>query len=145
MVPTHRVQNQFKHSVSPVVHPQQSSMTKTCRKSIEAMRYLLDLPPMETRYKVEQVKANLNVMQNPKNPIHYAVKEEKGCTLARIKSWMGQAEQSIQYVCGLTELKQERLGKTSNTEFKPYYETLLSKNLGSHCREWPAGKTYAET
>ena len=37
---------------------------------IEVMRYLLDLPSMETRHKVEQVKAYLNVMQNPKNPHH---------------------------------------------------------------------------
>ena len=49
---------------------------------IEAMRYLLDLPYMETRHKVEEVKA----MQNPKNPLHDAVKEEKGCRLARGKS-----------------------------------------------------------
>ena len=73
---------------------------------IEAMRYVLDLPSMETRRKVEQVKAYLNAMQNPKNPLHDAVKEGKGCTLARGKSWMGQAEQSIQHVCALTELKQ---------------------------------------
>ena len=30
--------------------------------SIEAMRYLLDLPSMETRHKVGQVKAYLNAM-----------------------------------------------------------------------------------
>ena len=53
---------------------------------IETMRYLLDLPSMETRHKVEQVKAYLNAMQNPKNPLHDAVKEEKGCRLARGKS-----------------------------------------------------------
>ena len=53
---------------------------------IEAMRYLLDLSPMETRHKVEQVKEYLNMMQNPKNPLHDAVKEEKGCRLARGKS-----------------------------------------------------------
>ena len=29
-------------------------------------------------------------------------------------------------------------------EFKPYYKTLLSENIGTHCREWPAGKTNAE-
>ena len=63
---------------------------------------------METRHKVEQVKAYLNAMQNPKNPLHHAVKEEKGCTLARGKSWMGQAEKSIQHVCGLAGLKQVR-------------------------------------
>ena len=75
---------------------------------IETMRYLLDLPSIKTRHKVEQVKAYLNAMQNPKNPLHDAVKEEKGCRLARGKSWVGQAEQSIQHVCSLTELKQVR-------------------------------------
>ena len=111
---------------------------------IETMRYLLDLPSMETRHKVEQVKAYLNAMQNPKNPLHDAVKEEKGCRLARGKSWMGQAEQSIQRVCSLTELKQVRDWEKHPLEFKPYYKTLLSENLGTHCREWPAGKTNAE-
>ena len=111
---------------------------------IETMRYLLDLPSMETRHKVEQVKAYLNAMQNPKNPLHDAVKEEKGCRLARGKSWMGQAEQSIQRVCSLTELKQVRDWEKHPVEFKPYYKTLLSENLGTHCREWPAGKTNAE-
>ena len=107
---------------------------------IETMRYLLDLPSMETRHKVEQVKAYLNAMQNPKNPLHDAVKEEKGCRLARGKSWMGQAEQSIQRVCSLTELKQVRDWEKHPAEFKPYYKTLLSENLGTHCRELPAGK-----
>ena len=37
---------------------------------IEAMRYLLDLPSMETRHKVEQGKAYFNAMQDPKNPLH---------------------------------------------------------------------------
>ena len=68
---------------------------------IEAMRYLLDLPPVETRRKVEQVKEYLNAMQNPKHPLHDAIKEEKGCRLARGKSWIGQAEQTIQHVRGL--------------------------------------------
>ena len=68
----------------------------------EVMRYLLDLPSMETRHKVDQVKTYLTTMQNPHNPLHDAVKEEKGCRLATDKSWMGQAEQSIQNVCGLT-------------------------------------------
>ena len=111
---------------------------------IETMRYLLDLPSMETRHKVEQVKAYLNAMQNPKNPLHDAVKGEQGCRLARGKSWMVQAEQSIQHVCSLTELKQVRDREKCPVEFKPYYKTLLSENLGTHCHEWPAGKTNAE-
>ena len=56
---------------------------------------------------------------------------------------MGQAEQSIQHVCSLTELKQVRDWEKRPVEFKPY-KTLLSENLGTHCREWPAVKTNAE-
>ena len=92
---------------------------------IETMRYLLDLPSMETRHKVNQVKAYLNAMQNPKNPLHDAVKEEKGCKLARGKSWMGQAEQSVQHVCSLTELKQVRDLEKRPDEFKLYYKTVV--------------------
>ena len=47
-------------------------------------------------------------------------------------------------VCGLAELKQVRDWKKRPGEFKPYYKTLLSENLGTHCREWPAGKANAE-
>ena len=97
---------------------------------IEAMRYPLDLP----RYEVEQVKAYLNAMQNPKHPLHGAVGEEKGCRLARGQSWMGQAEQSIQHVCSLIQLTQVRDWEKRHVEFKPYYKTLLSENLGAHCR-----------
>ena len=70
---------------------------------------------METRHKVEQVKAYLNVMQNAKNPLHDAVKEENGSKLAWGKSWVGQAEQSIQHACSVAELKQVTdWGKTSS-------------------------------
>ena len=97
---------------------------------IETMRYLLDLPSMETRHKVEQVKAYLNAMQNPMNPLHDAVKEENWCRLARGKSWMGQVEQSLQHVYCLAEFKQVRDWEKRPVEFKPYYKALLCENLG---------------
>ena len=99
---------------------------------------------MEARHKVEQVKAYLSVVQNAKNPLHGAVNEEKECRLARDKSWIGQAEQSIQHVCGLAELKQVRDREKRPVEFMPYYKTLLSENLGTRCREWPPRKVNAE-
>ena len=92
----------------------------------------------------KQVKAYLSAMQNPKNPLHDAVEEEKGCTQARGKSWIGKAEQSIQHVCSIPEFKQVRDWEKRPVEFKPYYKTLLSENLGTHCRDWPAGKANAE-
>ena len=76
--------------------------------SVDAMHHLLDLPLMETRCKMEQVKAYLNAMHNSKNPLHDAVKEEKGWRLASGKSWMGQVDRSIQHVCGFTELTKVR-------------------------------------
>ena len=57
---------------------------------------------------------------------------------------MGQADHSIQHVCSLAELNQVRDWEKRPVEFKAYYKTLLSENLGKHCREWPAGKVNAE-
>ena len=56
---------------------------------------------------------------------------------------MGQAEQSIQHECGLTEFKQDRDWGKRTVEFNSYYKTLLLENLGTHCREWPARKANA--
>ena len=70
--------------------------------SIEAMWYLLRLSPVETKYNVKQVEAHFYLMQNPKNRLHNAVKEGKGCRLARNKPLAGKAEKSIQHMCSLT-------------------------------------------
>ena len=126
----HRVQNEAMRVI----------LGTTKDTPIETMSYLLDLSSMEARQKVEQVKAYLNEMQNPLNSLHDAVKEEKGCRLARDKkSRMDQAEQSIQHVRGLAELQQIRHWENRPAEF-----TMLPDNLGMHCREWPARKAIAE-
>ena len=50
---------------------------------------------METTHKVEQVKAYLNAMQNPENPLHDAVKEEKGLDWQEAShGWAKQNNQS---------------------------------------------------
>ena len=43
----------------------------------ETMRFMLDLPPMQTRQKVEQVKAYFSAFENPHTPLHEAVKNTK--------------------------------------------------------------------
>ena len=105
------------------------------------MRFVLDLPPMLTRQKVEQVKAYFSAVKNPHNPLHEAVKDTKGCRLGGGKTWMGQAEDSTQHVCNLTELKQTKEWERYPNRFRRLCETLLSESLGKHCRVWPAGKT----
>ena len=118
-----------------------NKQAKTHDTPSEAVRYLLELPTMTTRHKEEQVRAYLNAMQNSKNPHHDAVKKVGGCGLARGKPWMGQVQQSIQHVCGLTEPKQVRDWKKKlPNEFKPYNETMPPGNQGTYWHELPAGK-----
>ena len=74
----------------------------------ETMRFMLDIPPLQTTQKVEQVKAYYSAVGNPHNPLHEAVKDTKRCRLGRGKSWMGQAEDSVLQVCQLTELQQTK-------------------------------------
>ena len=90
--------------------------------SIETTRYLLNLSPVETRQEVEQIKVCLGAIQTQTNKqaskqtnkqtskqsLQHAVQEETGCRLATGKSWMGQAEQSIQHVCIVIELRGRR-------------------------------------
>ena len=71
---------------------------------------MLDLPPMQTKQKVEQVKAFFNAVENPHN---HTMKDTKGCRLGCGKSWMGQAEDSVLQECHLTEIEQ-------NKEWKRY-------------------------
>ena len=56
------------------------------------------------------------------------------------KSMVSHDPEKDQHVCSLAELKQVRDWEKRPLEFKPYYKTLLAENLGTHCREWPAGK-----
>ena len=56
------------------------------------------------------------------------------CRIPRIHSTM--LSKKKRDVCSLAEFKQARDWKKRPAEFK----TLLSENLGTHCREWPAGK-----
>ena len=108
------------------------------------MRFVLDLPPMLTRQKVEQVKAYFSAVKNPHNPLHEAVKDTEGCRLGRGKSWIDQAEDLMLQVRLLTELKQTKEWERYPNRFRRLCETLLSESLGKHCREWPAGKTASE-
>ena len=57
---------------------------------------------------------------------------------------MGQAEQSIQYVCDLTELKQVRDWEKAQLSSDPNTGVCCQKTLDTHCREWPAGNANAE-
>jgi len=50
----------------------------TKNTTTETMRFMLDLQPMQTREKVEQVKTKFSAVENPRNPLHEVVKDTKG-------------------------------------------------------------------
>ena len=107
---------------------------------IETTRFMLELPPMQTRQKVEQVKTYFSAVGNPHNPLHQTVKDTKGCRLGWGKSWMDQAEDSVLQVCQLTELKQTKEWERYANRFWRLYETLLPENLGKHYRNGQQAK-----
>ena len=65
----------------------------------ETMRFMIDLPPVQTRHKVEQVEAYFSTVESHHSPLREAVKDTMGCRLVRGKSWNGPAEGSILQVC----------------------------------------------
>ena len=111
---------------------------------IEAMRFILDLPPMKTRQSVEQVKAYLKAAENRNNSLHDAVKEPKGDRLKRGKSWMGQAEDTISQVCQLSELRDTKEWENQPRQLQHFYQVVETDHLGQHCRDWASGRTDAE-
>ena len=42
----------------------------------ETVRFMLDLPPVQTRQKVEQVKVYFSAVENPHNPLHEAARHK---------------------------------------------------------------------
>ena len=109
----------------------------------ETTRFVLNLPPAQTRRKVEQAKAQFSTIENPRSSLHGAVRNTKGCRLGWCKSWMGQAEGPALQVWQLTELKQTQEWQRDPKWFH-LCDTLLPENLGEHCWEWPAGKMESE-
>ena len=99
----------------------------------ETMRLMLDLPPKLTRLKVEQVKAYSSAVENRHKPLHAAMKDTKGCRQGWGKSWMGPAEDSVQQVCQLTELKQTKKWERYPDRFRRLYDTFLPENLRKYC------------
>ena len=57
----------------------------------ETMKFMLNLPSLQTTKKVEKIKAYFSAVGNPHNPLHEAVKDTKGCRLGRGKSWNGSS------------------------------------------------------
>ena len=88
----------------------------------EAMRHILDLPCMEERHKIAQVKAYLRVCADPQNPLHDKVGRTVQSRLKRGTEWMTQAAATISQCCSVEDVK------------KGHEWVMVIHN--SHCGAW---------
>ena len=110
--------------------------------SAEAMRYLLDLPPMRDRHKLSQVKAYVKVAADTSNPLHDKIGRNVRCRLKRGSEWLTQAAKTIE-TC--TPVHNVRKGEAWIAVEDPteQYTTVIA-TLGRECREWAPGAAHAE-
>ncbi|XP_012940556.1 uncharacterized protein LOC106012357, partial [Aplysia californica] len=71
---------------------------------VVCMRYILDLASIRVRHKVAQAKLYLNVLGDPRHPLHDNLGSIKGNRIKRGSSWMAEAEDSLRKVCGIDEI-----------------------------------------
>ena len=121
MIPAHRLASRPDVFGQTLTGPSRSDPGRFCARG--------NASHTRNRQKVEQVKAYFSAVENSHNPLHEAVKDTKGCRLARGKSWMGHAQDSILQVCQRTELNKPRNGKGTQNRFRRLNETLLPENL----------------
>ena len=70
-------------------------MYKKKNKTRETLQYLLDLPPKDNKQTMGHVKSHLSALQNLKNPLYGAVKEEDRMLAGkRGTPWMGSSRAS---------------------------------------------------
>ena len=59
----------------------------------DVMRFMLDITPMQTRQKVEQVKSYFSAVNNLNNPLHEDVNDWDGAS----HGWVKQGSQYCKY------------------------------------------------
>ena len=82
----------FVNSLNFILQNLRSILGCTKDTSAEAMRYILDLPPMEDRHKLAQVKAYTRVAADVSNPLHPKIGRD---TKTRLKKSRRVAHPSI--------------------------------------------------
>ncbi|XP_012934560.1 uncharacterized protein LOC106011017 [Aplysia californica] len=65
---------------------------------VVCMRYILDLASIGVRHKVAQAKLYLNVLGDPRHPLHDNLSSIKGNRVKRGSSWMAGAEDSLRKI-----------------------------------------------
>ena len=110
--------------------------------STEAMRYVLDLPPMQDRHKISQVKAYLRVAADTSNPLHDKIGRNAKCRLKRGSEWLTQAAKTIDSCTSVQNVRRGEAWKAVEDPTEQF--TTVISTLGRECREWAPGAAHAE-
>ena len=110
--------------------------------SSEAMRYALDLPPMEDRHKLAQVKAYTRVAADTKNPLHEKIGRTVTTRLKRGTEWLTQAARTIESCMPIESVRKGESWVHVQDETESFTQVIAT--LGRECREWAPGATHAE-
>ena len=110
--------------------------------SAEAMRYILDLPPMEDRHKLAQVKAYTRVAADVSNPLHTKIGRDTKTRLKRGAEWLTQASRTIEGCMSVESVRKGEAWPQLQVDTERFTEVIAT--LGRQCREWAPGATHAE-
>ena len=88
---------------------------------------MLDLPPMQTRQKVEQVKAYFGAVENPHNPLHEGMQTGRGQALDGSSRGLSTASMPA-------DRAEANQGVGKVPKPIPASKILLSENLRNHTR-----------
>ena len=101
--------------------------------SAAAMRYVLDLPSIEERHLIAQVKAMFRVARDNQHLLHCELGTEKGSRLKRGTSWMAQAETTVNRICNGQNIKRGKDWTVMEEDLKEMNKVVIS--MGRECRE----------
>ena len=109
--------------------------------SAVGMRFVLDLPSMEQRHKIAQVKALLRVTADTEHPLHPTLSVTRTSRLKRGAAWIAQAQETVSQCCSIDAIRRGRdwIPALDEGQF-----TSVVATLGRECREWPANAADAE-
>ena len=105
--------------------------------SAEAMRYALDLPPMEDRHKLAQVKAYTHVAANTSNPLHVKIGRTVTSRLKRGTEWLTQASKTIERCTPVESVRKGEAWTKVQDDTESFTHVIAT--LGREYREWAPG------
>ena len=106
------------------------------------MRFLLDLPNINSRIKLRQACAYLKITEDCMQPLHAELNTHKGNRLKRGQSWMGRAETVLKRVIALQDINRGEEWILIPNEFKQFFEIIIT--LTRQCRDLPPSMVDAE-